>query len=102
MPLAGRKDELMFTKQDEEFAETAVDTTRRGAAITDLSNRRAKLFWGACFGSVATIASTFASEPDGALAFLAATLWILFFKFESDLRLLRVIDRLQRHDKELA
>ena len=92
----------MFTKHDQEFAETAADTTRRAAAITDLSNRRAKLFWGACLGSLATIASTFGSEPDGALALLAATLWILVFKFESDLRLLRVIDRLQRGDKELA
>ncbi len=93
----------MFTKHDEKFAETAANTSRRAAAITDLSNRRAKLFWGACVGSLATIASTFArSEPDGALAFLAAILWMLVFKFESDLRLLRVIDRLQRRDKELA
>jgi len=93
----------MFTKHDEKFAETAADTTRRAAAITDLSIRRTILFWCACMVSVATIASSFGSRPaGGAWAFCAAFQWMLVFKFESDLRLLRVIDRLQRDDKTLA
>jgi len=87
----------MFTKHDEKFAETAADPVRRLAAITDLASRRTILFWCACVASFAAIASSFGSKPaGGALAFCAAIQWMLVFKFESDLRLLRVIDRLQR------
>jgi threonine/homoserine/homoserine lactone efflux protein len=87
----------MFTKYDEEFSETAADPMRRLAAITDLTNRRTILFWCACVISLVTIASSFGSKPaGGALALCAAIQWMLVFKFESDLRLLRVIDRLQR------
>ena len=87
----------MFTKYDEKFTEAAADPVRRLAAITDLTSRRACLFWCACVMSLATIASSFGSKPaGGGLAVAAAIQWMLVFKYESDLRLLRVIDRLHR------
>ena len=87
----------MFTKHDEKFAETAADPVRRLAAITDLTSRRTILAWCACAATLLTIVSSFGSKPVvGGLAFFAAIQWMLVFKFESDLRLLRVIDRLQK------
>ena len=87
----------MFTKQNLKFEETAADPMRRAVAIADLSNRRAILFWCACVVTLAAVASSFSSKPvGGVLALCAAIQWMLVFKFESDLRLLRVIARLQR------
>jgi len=85
----------MFTKSDQQFTDTAVDPFRRRLAITDLRRRRDILFWCACVLSICTLAVTFGSKPAGVgSAFAAAVQWILVFKFDSDLRLLSVIDRL--------
>lgn len=93
----------MFTKHDLRFEETAADPMRRAAAIADLSNRRTIMFWCACIVSLATIASVFGSKSaGGVIGFSAAIQWMLVFKCESDLRLLRVLARLQRNEKTLA
>ncbi len=66
-------------------------------ALQRLTSRRNILFCYACVVSLAPIASSFSGKPaGGALAFCAAIQWMLVLKFESDLRLLRVIDRLQK------
>ena len=92
----------MFTKQDEKFAETAADPVRRVAAITDLTSRRTILFWCALLITLVMGASSFGGKPASVgLGLCAAIQWAIVFKFESDLRLLRVIDRLQRDDKSV-
>ena len=97
----------MFSKYDEKFAEMAANPTLRRAAITDLSGRRTMIFWCAMFMTllitVCLIISTFESKPVGVgLGFVAALQWIIFFKFDSDLRLLAVIDRLHREEKTMT
>lgn len=100
----------MFTKYDEQFARTAADPIRREAAIRDLSHRRAILFWSALVTTacaLVVVACSFVSHLSGntavaaTLYFAAAVHWSLVFKFESELRLLRVIERLYvaRNDK---
>jgi hypothetical protein len=87
----------MFTKDDEKFTETAADPARRLSAITDLTCRRTILLWCASVLSLILIASLFGNKPaNGALLCSTMMQWIFVFKFESDLRLLRVIDRLQK------
>lgn len=85
----------MFHKQDSAFDEIAVNPRRRAAAIKSLSSRRNILFWLACFTTLLIIPASFGS-PNGAgtTAFCAVIQWMLAFKFESDLRLLRIVSRL--------
>jgi len=85
----------MFTKQDTEFDEMAADPIRRRARITDLSWRRTLIFWCAMVMAVAAIFSSW-SGKDAGVIFGAAVAWSIAFKMESDLRLLRVIERLQK------
>ena len=93
----------MFIKHDMRFEETAADPIRRAAAIADLSNRRTIMFWCACVVSLATIVSVFGSKSaGGVIGFCAAIQWMLVFKCESELRMLRVIARLQRDERTLA
>ena len=90
----------MFTKHDEEFAEIAADPARRRAAIADFSKRRTLIFWCASFVSLLAFVSILVSKSAGVgLVFFAATQWVLVFKVDSDLTLLRVIDRLHRDEK---
>jgi hypothetical protein len=89
----------MFTKQDEEFDQTAADPTRRREAIVDFSRRRNIMFWAAIGMTLCALAIFFISlrhdRGSAAVGFAAAVQWMLLFKFESELRLLRAIERLQ-------
>jgi threonine/homoserine/homoserine lactone efflux protein len=89
----------MFTKFDKRFEQTAAEPARRRAAIADLSKLRTIFFWLAIAMSVIAIASTWNGQASG-LILVAAIIWSIFFKFESDLRLLRVIERLQKDRDE--
>jgi hypothetical protein len=85
----------MFKKYDEQFERTAADPIRRRAAIGDLSRRRTILFWCALVISACAIVGSFSGRSAMAgLCFAAAVQWSILFKFESELRLLRVIERL--------
>ena len=90
----------MFTNQDMQFDVTATDPARRREAIASLSWRRDMMFWCAAGVTLCALATFFMSLQSprpaaAAIGFLAAVQWMLLFKFESDLRLLRVIERLQ-------
>jgi hypothetical protein len=87
----------MFKRQDEDFDELAADPIRRRAKIADLSWRRTLIGCCALVIMVAAVAEMW-SGGKGAIGgvFAAAIAWGTFIKHESDLRLLRVIDRLQR------
>ena len=85
----------MFKNNDEEFAEIAVDPVRRRAAIADLAGRCKTSSICAGFASGGLIVATIANpQGTGLLAGCVASLWAIAFKFDTDLRLLRVVDRL--------
>ena len=88
----------MFTKQDEEFDQMAADPVRRREGIAGLSWRRNVMFWCAVVMTLYALATFFVlvqtARIGAAIGFAAAVHWMLLFKFESDLRLLRVVDRL--------
>ena len=88
----------MFTKQDEQFDQMAADPVRRREGIAGLSRRRDVMFWCAVVMTLCALATFFMSlrsaRSGAAIGFAAAVQRMLLFKFESDLRLLRVVERL--------
>jgi hypothetical protein len=87
----------MFKKIDEEFDEMAADPTRRREGIARITLRRDVMCWCAVGMTLVALPFFFSNRsPAGgaAIGFAAAVQWMLLFKFESDLRLVRVIDRL--------
>ena len=94
----------MSTKLDDEFVATAVDPVRRRTAIAELARRRNISMW---IVAVLTIAffgfCIFGSrQPDAYFIFIVFLAWIQLFKHESDLKLLRVVDRLQNYERTVA
>jgi hypothetical protein len=85
----------MFTKQDEQFDDMATDPGRRREGIIGLSLRR-NIFLCCAVGMtlLALVFFILNRSPGAAVGFAAVLQWILFFKYESDLRLLRVVERL--------
>jgi hypothetical protein len=91
----------MFKRQDDAFDEIAADPIRRRAKIADLSKRRAIVFWCAVVISVCAIAGIWSGKATATGGiFAAAVSWSIVMKMESDLRLLRVIDRLRKGKDE--
>jgi hypothetical protein len=85
----------MFKNNDQEFAEIAADPARRSAAIADLAGRCRTVSNCAVVASAGLIVATIANpQGSGVLAGCVAVLWAIAFKFDTDLRLLRVVDRL--------
>jgi hypothetical protein len=85
----------LFKNNYQEFAEIAVDPARRRAAIADLAGRCKTVSLCAGVASAGLIVATIANpQGTGVLAGCVAGLWAIAFKFDSDLRLLRVVDRL--------
>ena len=85
----------MFKNNDQEFAEIAADPVRRRAAIADLAGRCKTSSICAGVASAGLIVATIANpQGTGVLAGCVAGLWAIAFKFDTDLRLLRVVDRL--------
>ena len=85
----------MFKNNDQEFAEIAADPVRRRAAIADLAGRCKTMLFCAGVASGGLIVATIANpQGTGVLAGCVAGLWAIAFKFDSDLRLLRVVERL--------
>ena len=88
---------IMFAKSDAEFDEMISDPIRRRAKIASLTWRRTFIF--ICAAVIATCAVLelwSGSKAAAAGVFSAAVAWSICFKIESDLRLLRAIDRLQK------
>jgi len=86
----------MFKTIDGEFDKMAADPTRRREGIARTTLRRDVMCWCAVGMTLVALPFFFAnrSPAAGAAIGFAAVQWMLLFKFESDLRLLRVIDRL--------
>ncbi len=84
----------MFTKSDVEFDVIASDPSRRRLEISLLTKRRGTLYWAAMLATLAAVGSMFVGRGGyHVVTFNAAMLWIFVLKINSDLRLLRVIDR---------
>jgi len=92
----------MFTKWDKKFDDMAADPTLRAAAIAASSKQRNTMFWIACLVSLMAILINIGGQAFGFMIFIAAMQWIQFSQIDSNLKLLRVIDRLQRDGKTLA
>jgi len=85
----------LFKNNDQEFAEIAADPARRRAAIADLAGRCKTVSICAGGAAVGLIVATIANpQGTGLLAGCVASLWAIAFKFDTDLRLLRVVNRL--------
>jgi len=70
----------------------------REASIGELIRKRRLLFWCAVVTTLCAVGASFAGRNSGgsaALGLVAGIHWILVFKYESDLRLLMMIRRLQ-------
>ena len=93
---------IMFTKSGIRFEAMAVDPARRRAAINDLTWRRNVLSVAIVIGSIGVFGLIWEGKASGVSFF--AILFSIFYKIESDLVLLRVIDRLQKgsDDKPVA
>ncbi|MBM3971046.1 MAG: hypothetical protein FJ302_14485 [Planctomycetes bacterium] len=89
----------MFTKQDDQFAEIALDPERRRAAIADLSRQRTLFFWLAMFmfalGLLENEVGKQFTRPVGTSFLCLFVVWICGKK-ESELRLLKVIERREK------
>jgi hypothetical protein len=90
----------MFTKEDKDFDDMAVNPARRRAKISGLSWRRTVIFWCAVVMTIAAIIGSWSGKAGGGQVFAAAFAWSICLKMESDLRLLRVIDRLEKDRDE--
>jgi len=94
-----------IAKDDDKFVARATHPVRRAAAIADLTKERKKAFWlsivaTASFFIYDQFASNHSSEMFG--LFFVGIAWAGYTRLESDLRLLRIIDHLQKEAKPVA
>jgi hypothetical protein len=90
----------MFNASDERFAETAVDPDRRLSAIRNLSWRRTIMFSCAIVASLGFLPIPYLSGSHvmgAGSAFVTALMWILAMKFDTDLKILQVVNRLRQN-----
>jgi len=93
----------MFTKSDLSFDEIAADPVRRRAKIVELSRSRTLFFWCFITASIGALFCIWTGRASGSIL-AAALLYGVVVRLESDLRLLRVVERLQKdlNDRHVA
>ena len=91
----------MFKQSDADYDEMMVDPIRRRARIASLTKRRPFLFCCIMVIVACAVIDMWTGEK-GAMTgvFGTAIFWGFYIKLESDLRLLRVIDLLQKGKDE--
>jgi hypothetical protein len=91
----------MFKQHDDDYDEMAADPIRRRAQIASLTKRRPFMFCGVMVVLVCAVVEVWNGEKSAIHeVFAAAIFWGILIKQESDLRLLRVIDWLQKGKDE--
>jgi hypothetical protein len=89
--------------EDDTFVSKATNPARRSAEIAAITKRRKIRYW---FLTVVTVGfiifGTDGIKWRQALPFLICIGWVEYLMIVSDLRLLRIIDRIQRDDKPVA
>jgi hypothetical protein len=94
-------------RADNEFVDAAADDIRRQAKIQELTTRRNLFFWIAWVVTVCALLSVVAEIFDtnrgqhgsgvaAPLFFAAAMEWMLAHKFDSDVRLLKLVEKLKK------
>jgi hypothetical protein len=92
-----------FDKADDAFIQAAVDDSRRPELIASMARRRTMVFWAAVISSVCALAIMFIeitgkahiSGMSGAVFFYVSAMnWMQVMKCDSDLRLLKMVDKL--------
>jgi hypothetical protein len=88
----------MFTKADEKFAAFAADASKRQMMISSRQSARTILFWCAALGSVCSFMGQLSDGHSimGGSIFL----WVLVLKFDSDVRLLTVIEKMSGQNSD--
>jgi len=85
----------MFQKSDLKFAEYAVDPERRQRTISSYRTTRGLLFWCATLISIICLAEVIYGRPAGTgLGISCVIQWMLVFRFDTDVRLLTIVDQL--------
>ena len=87
-----------FERGDVQFVEQGIDDLRRGAAISELIRKRRRLFWfAAAYSIFALFLPLIGRNPGlgGPMGLIAAFLWMMVFKYESELRLLMMIGKMK-------
>jgi hypothetical protein len=94
----------LHEEQDKEFEEIAMDPVRRRAMITHLTRYRTMILFMASLANVFALVFIYLRDDftrhSGLLFGGAAMMWAFAFKYQSDLRILRVADRLQKDKDE--
>ena len=91
----------MFKQCDDDYDERAADPIRRRAQIASLTKRRPFMLCGVMVIFVCTIVEMWNGEKRAiSEVFATAIFWGIYIKLESDLRLLRIIDWLQKGKDE--
>ncbi|HEY3932089.1 MAG TPA: hypothetical protein VGM58_06940 [Verrucomicrobiae bacterium] len=87
----------LFTKADDKFVKYATDSNLRQIAIASRTQTRNSFFWTAIFlFAMAIIGLGHTSNTTFLFSLVGASfMTCLCFKFESDLRLLKIVERLQ-------
>jgi hypothetical protein len=92
-----------LTRRDDQFVESVVDDRRRGAVIADLTYRRDTWFAGVLFLLVVMSFLVLYAGSDKVgvgLPFVAAVSWGAMVKLDLELRLLKVIARLRKEERQ--
>ena len=87
-----------FAKADDAFIQAAVDDSRRQELIKCTARRQTIMFWCAVVISVCAVLMIFNAHNSGSAGVefaVAAMTWMQVFKCESDLRLLKLVDKLK-------
>ena len=91
----------MFKQHDDDYDEMAADPIRRRAQIASLTKRRPFMFCAVMVIFVFALVEVWNGEKRAiGEVFATAIFWGTYIKMESDLRLLRVIDWLQKGKDE--
>jgi len=83
----------MFHKSDTRFADMAVITEQRRRMISSRQNARVVLFWCAIIITIAAVFNASGGHPFVLLGVGATIQWMLVFYFDSEVRMLMVVDR---------
>ena len=93
----------MFNQADEKFAAFAADASKRREMISSRQLSRTVLFWCAVILTACDLlGGWFGGRTLGLLTTATVIQWVIVFKFDSDVRLLTVIDKLAGQGAQAA
>jgi len=88
-----------FDKADDAFIQAAVDDSRRPELIKNTMRRQTIMFWCAVVISACALLMIIGAHNSGSAGVefaVAAMTWMQVLKCESDLRLLKLVDKLKK------